>query len=108
MNVCVGDSIQPRAASVGISYRTRDRLVSCVTPPPPPPQYIRVLRVERLTSPPPSIPPDSAGLFSEGGGVIKPYIEGSLTIPKPGLKGYNDGDTKDSSLKHSGLKHRVM
>ena len=26
------------------------------------------------------------GLFSEGGDVIKLHIEGSLTIPKPGIK----------------------
>ena len=30
-------------------------------------------------------PPDPAGLFSQGGGVIKLRIEGSLTIPKPGV-----------------------
>ena len=34
----------------------------------------RVLRTRNL-------PPDPAGLFSEGGEVIKLHIEGSLTIP---------------------------
>ena len=27
----------------------------------------------------------TAGLFSEGGEVMKPHIEGSLPIPKPGI-----------------------
>ena len=31
-------------------------------------------------------PPDPAGFFSEGGEVIKLYIEGSLMIPIPGIK----------------------
>ena len=31
-------------------------------------------------------PPDPAGLFSEGGEVIKLHIEGSLTIPITGIK----------------------
>ena len=34
---------------------------------------------------------------SEGGEIIKLHIEGSLTIPIPGLKGYNDGNTKEGS-----------
>ena len=34
-----------------------------------------------------SFPPDPAGLLSEGGDVIKLHIiEGSLTIPIPGIK----------------------
>ena len=33
---------------------------------------------------PPS--PDPAGLFSEGGEVMKLRIIGSITIPKPGIK----------------------
>ena len=31
-------------------------------------------------------PSDPAGLFSEGGDVIKLHIKGSLTIPKPDIK----------------------
>ena len=31
-------------------------------------------------------PPDPAGLFSDDGEVTKFRIEGSLTIPKPGMK----------------------
>ena len=34
----------------------------------------------------PPLPPDSAALFSEGGEAIKLHIEGSLTIPKPGIQ----------------------
>ena len=33
-----------------------------------------------------SVPPDPAALFSEGGEVINLHIEGSLTIPKSGIK----------------------
>ena len=32
------------------------------------------------------LPPDPAGLFSEGGEVIKLHMEGSLTISRPGIK----------------------
>ena len=36
-------------------------------------------------------PPDPAGLFSEGGGVIKLHIEGSLTMS---TTGYNSKNAK--------------
>ena len=32
------------------------------------------------------LPTDPAALFSEGGEVMKLHIEGSLMIPKPGIK----------------------
>ena len=33
-----------------------------------------------------TVPPTPTGLSSEGGEVIKLRIEGSLTIPEPGIK----------------------
>ena len=52
------------------------------------------------------IPPDPAGSFSEGSEVIKFHIEGSLTIPRTVIKGYNDGNIKNGT-KHWGRIGRV-
>ena len=40
------------------------------------------------------IPPNPAGMFSEDGEVITLHIDGSLTIPKPGIKRYTYANTK--------------
>ena len=44
-----------------------------------------------------------ARLFSEGGEVMKLHIEGSLTIPTPGSKGYNCEIIKHRSSAGGGL-----
>ena len=46
------------------------------------------------------------GLLSEGADVTQLHIEGSLTMPTQGLKGYNDGNAEKSFvLKYWGREH---
>ena len=40
------------------------------------------------------LPPDPAGLFSEGGDATKLHIEGSLMIPTSGIKRVDYGNAK--------------
>ena len=46
-------------------------------------------------------------LFSEGGEVIKLRIEGSLTIPTAGIKGYNYGNAKHTVAQALGADRAV-
>ena len=49
----------------------------------------------RSPAAPAGTPPDPAGLFSEGGEVIKLRTEGSLMIPTTWIKGYSYGNAKN-------------
>ena len=52
--------------------------------------------------------PIRLAFFREGAEVIKLHLEGSVTIPKPGLKGYKCGNTKNSSsTEPAGWKKQV-